>query len=342
MFRLLRLLLILAVIAALAAGVVIYRVSQAQDRRETHSAEQLAPAGGHYVQAADVRLFVQESGPADGPAVVLVHGPGAWSEIWRRPMSELGRLGYHAIALDLPPFGFSERPVPPTYDKRRQALRIFGLLDSLHVDKAVMVGHSFGAGPVVEAAIVAPQRVSGLLLVDAVLEIRPKEPLEAQPTRLAQFAQFLVEHPVEREWLVGCFLTNPVLTRHLLRLVVSNSSTATPAWVGQLQAPLGVRGTTSAVDDWLAIQLIKSRPGFGEFQFAYPWLKLPIVLIWGREDRVAPVENAEQIHSLAPQSRLVVLDGVGHLPMVEDADDFTQQVAEAMKTLSPLRPAHGR
>jgi pimeloyl-ACP methyl ester carboxylesterase len=293
------------------------------------------------VQAADLRLFVQEAGPPNGPAVVFVHGPGAWSEIWRQPMTELGRLGYHAIALDLPPFGFSQRPDPPTYYKRRQVLRIFGLLDALHIDKAVMVGHSFGAAPVVEAAIVAPQRVSGLLLVDAVLEIRPKEQRE-QPTRLAQFADYLAEHPVEREWLVSCFLTNPLLTQRLLQLAVADPASAKQSWVSQLQAPLGIRGTTVAVDDWLASQLIKSRPGFGEFQFAYPWLKLPIVLIWGREDPVAPVEDAELIHSLAPQSRLVVFDKVGHFPQIEEPEAFSQQVAEAIKTLSPLRAPHGR
>lgn len=340
MFRLLRLLLILAVAAAVAAGVALYRLNQDREHREIHAAEELAPRTGHFLQAADVRLFVQEAGPASGPAVVLVPGPGLWSESWREPMVELAGAGYHAIALDLPPFGFSQRPDPSAYDKRHQALRIIGALDTLHIERAVLVGHSFGAGPVVEAAIVAPQRVSALLLVDAALEIRTRQRLP--PTRLSKVSDFLARNPLEREWLVSGSLTDPILTRPLLQLLAEDSASASAAWVQQVQAPLGIRGTTEAVDDWLATMLIKDSPGFGEYQFAYPWLKLPIVLIWGRQDRIAPLEQAELIHQLAPQSRLVVLDGVGHLPMMEKTEEFSRQVRDALTSVSQQRSRHSR
>jgi pimeloyl-ACP methyl ester carboxylesterase len=332
MIGFLRSLGILIFVAALAAAIITFAVAAERDRREVHSAEELAPKTGHYLQSADVRLFVQEEGPAAGPSVVFVPGPATWSEQWRQPMSTLARQGYHAIALDLPPFGFSQRPQAWTYDKRHQALRIIGLLDAMHIDRAILVGHSLSAGPVVEAAIIAPQRISGLLLVDPMLEIRPR--WRTEPTRAAQMADKLVEMPLEREWLVGLFLTNPGFTRPLLEMAMADSASARRSWVTQLQLPLGISGTTEAVDEWLATQLIKARPGFSEFQTSYPWLKMPMVLIRGKQDWLVPMEEAELISRLAPQSRLLELDWAGHLPQMEDPDGFSQQLVAAMKTLT--------
>jgi pimeloyl-ACP methyl ester carboxylesterase len=98
-----------------------FRVAAAQ--RETKLRHDEAPSMGHFVKAADVELFVQEEGPSHGPPVVLVHGTGAWSEIWRSTMRALADSGYRAIALDMPPFGYSSRPANADYRDEAQARR---------------------------------------------------------------------------------------------------------------------------------------------------------------------------------------------------------------------------
>jgi alpha-beta hydrolase superfamily lysophospholipase len=85
-------------------------------RRERESASQGAPTGGRFVQAADVQMLVQEAGDRAAPAVLFVHGTGAWSETWREAMNAVAAAGYRAIAVDLPPFGYSQRPDPPRYE----------------------------------------------------------------------------------------------------------------------------------------------------------------------------------------------------------------------------------
>ncbi len=70
-------------------------------RRERAVASESAPSG-RLVTAGDVRIFLQEAGPPDGPPVVLVHGTGAWSETWRATLAALAAAGWHAVALDLP------------------------------------------------------------------------------------------------------------------------------------------------------------------------------------------------------------------------------------------------
>ena len=127
------------------------------------------PAGGEFVSAGDARIFVQRLGPRDAPTVVFMHGTGSWSEAWRQSMVTAEKLGYQAVAIDLPPFGYSVPPASGDYSKPRQAARLLAALDSLGIRRAVFVAHSFGAAPVMEALIGQPQRASGLVLVDAAL-----------------------------------------------------------------------------------------------------------------------------------------------------------------------------
>ncbi|MFD2270214.1 alpha/beta fold hydrolase [Undibacterium arcticum] len=114
------------------------------ERREVQIATVAAPTTGRFVHAADVQMFIQEMGPATGPAVLFVHGTGAWSETWRESMAALAQAGSHTIAIDLPPFGYSGKPFNKRYGRQDQAARIIGVLDALKIPRATLVGHSFG------------------------------------------------------------------------------------------------------------------------------------------------------------------------------------------------------
>ena len=100
------------------------------DLRENQVAGEAAPRAGRFVKAHDVDLFVQEAGDSSRAAVVFVHGTGAWSETWQPAMKAVADAGFRAIALDLPPFGYSQRPDPKHYGKEDQGRRIVGLLEA--------------------------------------------------------------------------------------------------------------------------------------------------------------------------------------------------------------------
>jgi pimeloyl-ACP methyl ester carboxylesterase len=112
-------------------------------------------------------VFVQEKGPAGGVPAVLLHGTAAWSELWRHTIDALAAAGFRVIALDLPPFGFSDRP--GSYTRGDQAARVNDVLDQLKADPAIIVGHSFGAGAATELVMRYPDRTRALVLVDAAL-----------------------------------------------------------------------------------------------------------------------------------------------------------------------------
>src|SRR6185369_7915623 len=158
----------------------------------------------------------------------------------------LAAAGYHALAIDLPPFGYSDRPADGRYDKERQGHRIATALASLGLSQVVLVGHSFGGGPTVEAALASPERLRGLVLVDAALSIRSGE-AEA-PSAVLRTA--LSVGPL-RDALVAGFLTNPARTRSLVRSFIAPTSPLTDERVAIYQRPLSVKGTTAAVSAWL-------------------------------------------------------------------------------------------
>lgn len=301
-------------------------------RRETQSAASAAPAGGRFVPAGDVRMFVQETGDPAAPAVVFVHGTGAWSETWRPAMAVLAQHGFHAVALDLPPFGYSQRPDPPRYAKPDQGRRIVAALDALGLRRAILVGHSFGGGPTVEAVLLQPDRVAALVLVDAALSIRHPDGPGSRPPAPARLA--LRIRPF-REAVVATFFSNPRFTRRLLRSFIADPAAATPERVAVYQRPLALQGTTRAFGEWLPELLDPAAPSRSEDPAAYASLGRPLALIWGDRDTITPLDQGRRLESLAPAATLDVLPGVGHIPQIEDPRAFN---ALLLKVLLRLRP----
>lgn len=99
----------------------------------------------------------------EGSRVVLVHGAGMDHTVWRYQTRALAHSGRVAYAVDLPGHGRSEgQPLP---DIEALGRWLIGLLDALEVERAVLVGHSMGSFAVLQASVVAPGRIEGLILL---------------------------------------------------------------------------------------------------------------------------------------------------------------------------------
>lgn len=321
-----------AVLVLASAG--LFWSSWGAVQRETESARDTAPAGGRFVHAADVDVYIQEAGPDAGPVVLFVHGSGAWSGVWGDSMSTLAAAGFRAVAIDLPPFGYSQRPASTRYRIADQARRIVGVLDALGVDQATLVGHSFGGGPTAEAAMLAPNRVRKLVLVDAALSISdaPTPAPPALPVRAV-----LAFSPL-RNALVAAFLTNPRFTRRLLQGFIANPRAASDRWVEIYQRPLGVQGSTQAVSAWLPELVAPAQKSASESPAAYAKLTMPVELIWGDMDTITPLSQAQHLASLLPTVPLTMLDGIGHIPQIEDGARFGEALLHAISTPSRIAP----
>ncbi len=299
----------------------IASLRMAASMRETGTRAELAPPTGHLVPTGSGGVFVQEKGPADGVPVVLFHGTAAWSELWRRTVDALAAAGFHVIALDLPPFGFSDRP--GSYTRQDQAARVNDVLSRLQATPAIIVGHSFGAGAATELVMRYPARARALVLVDAALALtsEPSDPpLLLQPKWI-------------REILVSLTITNPLATKTLLQSLIEKKARALPEYVEILQRPTTRRDTTADIADWLYYFAGADRRAASADRGSYGRLQQPIAILWGDKDTVTPVEQARDLQTLLPQATLTLLPGLGHIPQIEDPDLFNDALLKALGKL---------
>ncbi len=311
---------LLVLILSLILLIVAFRL--AASIRETGARAQLAPRTGQLVPTRSGGVFVQQKGPEDGVPVVLFHGTAAWSELWRHTSEALAAAGFRVIALDLPPFGFSDRP--GTYTRQDQAARIGDALGALKAPPAIIVGHSFGAGAATELAMRHPERARALVLVDAALG------LMTAPSD----APWVVQPQWIREILVSLTITNPVATEMLLRSMIAKKERALPEFVAILQWPLTQRDSTRDIADWLYYFLGADTNAMSADRTAYAKVEIPVAILWGDKDTITPLEQALDLRTLLPpQTSLTLLPGLGHIPQIEDPAVFNDAL---LKTLGKL------
>jgi pimeloyl-ACP methyl ester carboxylesterase len=313
---------LLVVIGLLIAVVCVF--DQQRRSRETQIAAAVAPHSGRFVQSGDVKIFVQESGPANAPAVMLIHGTGTWSEIWRETIDALS-ADHHVIAVDLPPFGYSDKPLGDlAYTRQMQASRLIQLIEMLHLRNVTLVGHSVGARPVVEAALRSPALISRLVLIDPALGFQANR--DAAPhfeqNNPSWPARTLFGIPSLRNAVISAYGTNTLFTARLFRSFVSNKAAVTPQRVEIIQRPMQVRETTAAYGAWLRFLVIAEDQSLSSNFANLRRLSMPVGIIWGRTDTVTPLWQGERLRELIPHTRLIVIDGVGHIPYIEDPPHF--------------------
>lgn len=323
--------LLLVAVLALALSAWIAWTQHARAQRETQSAEQLAGAAGRWVDVGDARLHLQEWGRPTDPALLLTHGTGAWSGTWFGLPDALAAAGWRVVAVDLPPFGLSTTPDDGRtvdYSRAAQARRLLALARTLGPD-LTLVGHSFGAGPALEAAVAAAADSSGvvlrrLVLVDPALGLGPGgEPPQCEAG--AGPGALLASRSL-RTTLVGATATWPGLTGPLLRQFVHRRDAVTDALLPAYRLPFARTAFSQRLGDWAAAFAQAScepaeslRP---ERLTAWAARGLPVALVWGEEDRITPLAQGHALQRWMPGATLAVLPDVGHIPHIESPEAF--------------------
>lgn len=296
--------------------------------RESQTRHEAAPTTGRFVQAGDIELHILEMGPADGQTILFIHGTGAWSELWRETMTPLAEAGYHCIAIDIPPFGYSEKPVTPSFGNEAQAKRIIALMDALDIDNAILFGHSFGGGATMETALMIPERIDGLILLDVGglnLNYVP-QPKDGKTAIEIFFDTRFIRNPV-----LSATATNPLLTRTLLSAMLYDPADATDEKVKILQETLVLENATDTLGDWLGYVMTTQEVSLTTNPENYKTLAMPALIVWGDSDTVIPLKEGEYLQSILPNAELVVMKNVNHVPHVEDLETLMPMVLEFLE-----------
>lgn len=273
---------------------------------------QLAPlAEVQAAQPADRVLLVDgqrvhlERAGHSGSAVVLLHGFGESTYQWRHLLPALARH-HRVVALDLNGFGFTERPSDLTsYTYPGQARLVLATLDRLGLDRAHLIGHSWGGGLAVWLAGHHPERVTSLVLIANTLPVYDR----ARRTQLARF------RPLTR--LALALFLRPGYVARGLRTAYLDDRLVTPELVDSFLERLAVEG---AVDAYRGLAGPLPRPLATDADLQAPELAAiaqPTLVVWGREDRLIDVAEGERHAAEMPNATFHVLEQCGHVPMEE-------------------------
>lgn len=248
-----------------------------------------------------------------GDPVLLIHGIGGWAENWYETLPALAAAGRRALAADLPGFGESEAwPGSRYFDPREPFYGRFvaRLLDALGLERAHLVGSSMGGAIAFIAAIHSPQRARSVVLV-APGGLGPEMPLYLRLGTLP-FSELLARLPaprfLQRSALESCFHDPARVPDRLAAELERYGPRSLPEALRVLRTVGTLRGVRPGLRRaWLA----RAHEYSG-----------PVLIVWGREDRVLRPAEAEAVRDLAPRAELRMIEGAGHLPMIERPEEF--------------------
>jgi len=256
------------------------------------------------VRAGSLRIAAFECGSAatDAPAAILLHGLGHWSDAaWGRLVPELDPHRRY-VALDLPGFGASDKP-DAAYDAAYFTAALEAAFAQLRLDRFALIGHSLGGYVAAHYAGAFPDRVTRLALI--------------APAGFVHPARYIV-YALAGGWARWAFTRRPsrrFVTGMLRRSVVDPASIdpATIERTVELAGDLRVRRAFAAVYTGAIGAFARRR----ELHAGFARFGGPVFCAWGLHDRFIRVGALREVQRVYPQVQTLVLDGSGHLPMVE-------------------------
>jgi pimeloyl-ACP methyl ester carboxylesterase len=259
-----------------------------------------------------------------GPLLLLVHGMAGTYESWQAVIEPLARR-HTVIALDLPGHGASA-PAGGDYSLGSLAASLRDLLITLGHDHATIVGHSLGGGIAMQFAYQFPELTERLVLVSSGglgREVSPVLRAAALPG-----ADLFIAATAGPGRVAGSALARGLAA-------VGLRANADVAEVARGYASLGDRSHRSAF-----LATLRSVVGTeGQRIHAGDRLYLaggvPVLIIWGRRDRMIPVAHAEHAHKEIPGSRLEIFDSAGHMPQLEAPARFVAVLERFLEETEP-------
>jgi 4,5:9,10-diseco-3-hydroxy-5,9,17-trioxoandrosta-1(10),2-diene-4-oate hydrolase len=258
-----------------------------------------------------LKLHYHEAGVGNDQTVVLLHGGGPGASSWTnfsRNIAVLARQ-FHVLAVDQPGYGHSDKRAEHGQFNRFAARALKGLFDQLDLGRVPLVGNSLGGGTAVRFALDYPDRAGRLVLMG--------------PGGLS--LNLFAPDPTEGVERLGTFSMDP--TREnleaFLRVMVYDKNLITAELVDQRFA------LASTPESLTATRAMGMSFAGADFELGMMWrevyrLRQPVLLIWGREDRVNPLDGALVALKTIPRAQLHVFGQCGHWAQVEKFDEFNK------------------
>jgi pimeloyl-ACP methyl ester carboxylesterase len=258
--------------------------------------------GDKYVTVDGLRLRYIEEGT--GPAVLFLHGAslGSSADVFLRSLPPFARAGFRAMAFDLPGFGLSEVPEKQTIGRQRNAIPKF--IDALKLGKTALMAHSRSGGFAVQLALEDPARYSHIVILGTGTLLPPQN--ESQVGRYEAVQARVDKEMAEKE-------PSPADTRKLLEADTFNHALISPEDVA-------IRHSRSVGANFAAHVARQSDAGPAPSAGAGKpmWdrlteLEVPLLMIYGRQDRAHAAERADLLKQMRPQLDVHIVENCKHM-----------------------------
>lgn len=263
-------------------------------------------------------VHARDQGRGDAPVLVLLHGANASLQTWEPWVKRLGPK-YRIISLDQIGSGLTGPNPSDDYSPAAYVSTLDRTLGKLGVTHFALAGNSMGGAVAWHYALAHPEKVEALILIDAAGA--PVAAPASQPAGIRIARTPLVRHIVQ-------FVTPRKLVEKTLRESLANQAVIDDRMIDRYWELLLYPGNRRAA---------ALRSGTGREAadpVALGRLHMPVLVLWGKEDRLIPVAAARWFVKAMPQAQQIVYPGVGHVPMEEAADRSAQDVDAFLSRLA--------
>lgn len=297
---------VLALIALLVIAFLIFRTP------DTDAAEMRAKYGGvpsQFVDIGDgVTVHLRDEGPKDAPAIVLLHGSNADLHTWEPWVAAL-KSQYRVIRFDQVGHGLTGPDPKHDYSRANYVADVLAVADNLGLERFIIGGNSMGGKHALAFAIAHPDRVSGLVLVDASGGPMPQDKAATKNRGGGNIGFRIARMPGVNRLVEQ--ITPRSLIAQSLEQSVSVKSIITGPMIDRYWELLRYPGNRRAT--------LK--------RFGYPYESLteaeiagvtaPTLILWGEEDRLIPVAAGQWLAKVMPTAEITIYPNIGHLPQEE-------------------------
>lgn len=252
----------------------------------------------------------RDQGRADGPPLLLLHGSNASLHTWE-PWAKILGDQFRIISVDLPGHGLTGRVPGDDYSQQAMARFVDQFASAIGLTRFAIGGNSMGGGVAARFAIMLPERVTRLILVDAGGVRWPGDSQIPFVFRLAQT-------PIVRDLMLH--VTPRFVFEENLRGAFGKDEVIDDAMIDRYFELARMPGSREAT----LIRLNTQRDFYvGEH---LDEIRAPTLILWGRDDSWTPLAMGETYKAGIARSELIVFDGVGHIPMEEVPEESAAAV----------------
>jgi pimeloyl-ACP methyl ester carboxylesterase len=275
--------------------------------------QQYSSPASQFIQLSDgVRLHMRDEGPRDAPVIILAHGSNASLHTWEPWVASL-KGKWRVVSFDFPAHGLTGPSASGIYNGANYVRVVDELATHLKIDRFVLAGNSMGGGVAWRYALAHPNKVAGLVLVDAAGFPRKGDGKAPLVFRLARA-------PVIGE--VFSRVTNRSMLEANLKQVIVDDSLVTPQMVERYYDLLMREGNRNAT-----LARLRAGPDEPEAYKSIGTITAPTLVLWGDLDPWIPVADATRFATAIKDSQVVTYPNTGHLPQEERASETASAVA---------------